>query len=75
RARPYMVSDFLVQCPSGPLSKFSENQWKQVVRKYQSLSVHGDVNYLDRTATASIKIRTDAYFDNGTILGQFERLL
>ncbi|CAF2847474.1 unnamed protein product [Rotaria sp. Silwood2] len=72
-ARQYMISDFLVQCPSGPLSELSENQWKQVVRKYQSLSVHGDVNYLDRTAMASINIRTGAYFDNGMMLGQFER--
>ena len=40
----------------------------------KSLSVDIDVNYLDRPATATIKIETDAYFDNDTILGQFERL-
>ncbi|CAF1567259.1 unnamed protein product [Didymodactylos carnosus] len=54
--------------------ELSENEWKQAVRKYQSLSFDGDVNYRDRTATASINIGTDAYFDNDTILGQFERL-
>ncbi|CAF3861221.1 unnamed protein product, partial [Rotaria sp. Silwood1] len=74
RGRSHMVSDFLVQHPSGPFFGLSENEWEQAVRKYQSLSVDGDVNYLDRTATASINIGTDAYFDNDTILGQFERL-
>ncbi|CAF4585544.1 unnamed protein product, partial [Rotaria sp. Silwood2] len=33
-----------------------------------------DVNYLSRQTTASINIGTDAYFDNDTILEQFERL-
>ncbi|CAF4730061.1 unnamed protein product, partial [Rotaria sp. Silwood2] len=64
RGRSHMVSDFLVQHPSGPFFELSENEWQQSVRKYQSLSVAGDVNYLDRTATASINIGTDAYFDN-----------
>ena len=54
--------------------ELSENEWKQAIAKYKSLSVDGDVNYLDRTATASIHIGTDAYFNNDTILGQFERL-
>jgi hypothetical protein len=72
--RSHMVSDFLVQHPSEPFCEFSENEWKQAVGKYKSLNADGDVNYLDRTATASINIGTDAYFDNDTILGQLERL-
>jgi len=32
------------------------------------------VNYLERTATASINIGIDGYFDNDTVLSQFERL-
>lgn len=69
-----MVSDFLVQHPSGPFFELSENEWKQAVAKYKSLNADCDVNYVDRTATASINIGTDAYFDNDAILGQFERL-
>ncbi|CAF4618702.1 unnamed protein product, partial [Didymodactylos carnosus] len=69
-----MVSDFLVQRPSGPFFQLSEDEWKQALGKYKSLSADGDVNYLSRTATASINIGTDAYFDNDTILSQFERL-
>ncbi|CAF4180647.1 unnamed protein product [Rotaria sp. Silwood2] len=74
RGRSHMVSDFLVQHPSGLFFQLPENECKQAVMKYKSLNVNSDVNYLDRTATASINIGTDAYFDNDTILGQFERL-
>jgi len=74
RGRSHMVSDFLVQHPSGPFFELSEDEWKQAVAKYKSLSADSDVNYLSRTATATINIGTDAYFDNDTILEQFERL-
>ncbi|CAF1102923.1 unnamed protein product [Didymodactylos carnosus] len=69
-----MISDFLVQHPSGPFFKLSVDVWKQAVAKYKSLSDDGDVNYLRRTPTASINIGTDAYFGNDKILSQFERL-
>jgi hypothetical protein len=68
-----MISDFLVQHPRGPFFELNENEWKQATAKYKSLSVDGDINYIDRTATASINIGTDAYFNNDTVLGQFER--
>ncbi|CAF4495812.1 unnamed protein product, partial [Didymodactylos carnosus] len=74
RGRSHMVSDFLVQHPSGPFFQLSEDEWKQALGKYKSLSADSDVNYLSRTATASINIGTDAYFDINTILSQFERL-
>lgn len=74
RGRSHMVSDFLVQHPSGPFFELCEDEWKQATAKYKSLSIGSDVNYLSRTATASINIGTDAYFDNDTILEQFERL-
>jgi hypothetical protein len=74
RGRSHMISDFLVQHPRGLIFELSGNEWRQAYAKYKSLSVDGDVNYIDRTATATINIGTDAYFDNDTILGQFERL-
>ena len=74
RGRSHMVSDFLVQHPSGPFFELSEDEWKQAVAKYKTLTADSDVNYASRTATASINIGTDAYFDNETILSQFERL-
>jgi glycerol-3-phosphate cytidylyltransferase-like family protein len=74
RGRSHMVSDFLVQHPGGPFFELSEDEWKQAGGKYKTLSADTDVDYLSRTATASINIGTDAYFDNDTILSQFERL-
>ncbi|CAF2819674.1 unnamed protein product [Rotaria sp. Silwood2] len=74
RGRRHMVSDFLVQHPSGPFFELNENEWKHAVLKYKSLNADCDVNYVDRTTTASINMGTDAYFYNDTILGQFERL-
>ncbi|CAF4639335.1 unnamed protein product [Rotaria sp. Silwood2] len=74
RDRSHMVSDFLVEHLSGPFFELSENEWKHAVLKYKSLNVDCDVNYVHQTATASINIGTDAYFDNDTFLGQFERL-
>jgi len=74
RGRSHMVSDFLVQHPSGPFFELNEDEWKQAVAKYKTLTDNSDVNYVSRTATASINIGTDAYFDNDTILSQFERL-
>ena len=69
-----MVSDFIVAHPSGPFFQLSEDEWKQAVAKYKTLTSDSDVDYLSRTATASINIGTDAYFNNDTILSQFERL-
>ena len=40
-----MVSNFLVQRPSGSCFEHSEEEWKQAVVKYKSLIVDGDVNY------------------------------
>ncbi|CAF1560638.1 unnamed protein product, partial [Didymodactylos carnosus] len=66
RGRSHMISDFLVQHPSGPFFELSENEWKEATAKYITLSVDSDVSYIDRTATASINMGTDAYFDNDT---------
>ena len=57
-----------------PFFQLNEHEWKQAVKKYRSLNTSGDLDYVERTATASINIRSDAYFNNETILNQFERL-
>ncbi|CAF1391422.1 unnamed protein product [Adineta ricciae] len=43
-------------------------------KKYPSLNTSGEVDHVERTASASINIGSDAYFNNETILNQFERL-
>ncbi len=67
-----MISDFRVQRPNGPFFELSEDEWKQAVAKYKSLSNDSHVNYLHQIATASINIGTDAYFDNNAIFTQFK---
>ena len=69
-----MVSDILVQYPKNPFFELTEDEWKEAVGKYKSLIADSDVNYMSRTATATITIGSHAYFDNETILNQFERL-
>ncbi|CAF1182559.1 unnamed protein product [Didymodactylos carnosus] len=41
-----------------------EDEWKEAAAKYKALSADSEVNYLRRTATASINIETDACFNN-----------
>ncbi|CAF1592685.1 unnamed protein product, partial [Didymodactylos carnosus] len=43
RGRSHMVSDFLVQHPSGPFFQLSEDEWKQALGKYKSLNADSDV--------------------------------
>ncbi|CAF5030387.1 unnamed protein product, partial [Rotaria sp. Silwood1] len=74
RGRSYMVSDFLVQHPSGPFFSLNDTEWKEAIKKYPTLDQINDVEYVERSVTASINIGTDYYFDNNTILEQFERL-
>lgn len=87
-----MVSDFIVQHPSGPFFSLSEAEYKQAVRKYpQMCSVSNKyfifinlsvlqltndtgITYTERSAKGSINVGQEGYFDNATILEQFERL-
>ena len=69
-----MLSDFLVQHPSGPFFSLSDGEFKRACRKYPSLIQSNDLNYAGNSATAGINVGQDGYFDNATILSQFERL-
>lgn len=89
-----MISDFIVQHPSGPFFSLSETEYKRAIRKYpqvptinvtiifyrlyffnvMQLAKDTAVTYNARTATGSINVGKDGYFDNATILDQFERL-
>lgn len=69
-----MISDFLVQHPSGPFFQLTKTEWSAALRKYNSLLFDNSINFIERSATAHLNIGTDAYFDNDTVLCQFERL-
>ena len=69
-----MISDFIVQHPSGPFLTLNSDEWCAAVKKYSSLLADTSVEYTPRSATASIHVGVDGYFDNETVLQQFERL-
>ncbi|CAF0862631.1 unnamed protein product [Didymodactylos carnosus] len=72
--RSLMISDFIVLHPSGPFFQLNDNEYKKAIKKYKNLLDDTDVNYAERSATASVNVGVDGYFDNDTILAQFERL-
>ena len=75
RGRSHTISDFLVMHPSGPFFTLSGAEYRNTVKQFPSLSKSDDVlNNVRNSATASINVAVDDYFDNETILSQFERL-
>jgi hypothetical protein len=69
-----MMSDFIVQHPSGPFFQLDEKEWANAIAMYPDLLNDSDVRFEDYSATASAHLGSDSYFDNNTILNQFERL-
>ena len=69
-----MVSDFMVLHPSGPFFYLNEFEWNEAVKKYPELAEETEINYVSRTCTASLNVGNNNYFDNNTVLQQFERL-
>ncbi|CAF1389676.1 unnamed protein product [Adineta ricciae] len=74
RGRSHMVSDFLVQNPNGPFFSLTDVEFQNAAKKFPSLSVPTGLNYLKNSATAGINVGQEGYFNNETILAQFERL-
>ncbi|CAF4049009.1 unnamed protein product [Rotaria sp. Silwood1] len=70
RGRSNMVSDFVVQHHSGPYFNLSEKEMKRAVKKYPQLAASTDLDYVPRTATASLHIGYDCYMDNEAVLDQ-----
>ncbi|CAF1525964.1 unnamed protein product [Adineta steineri] len=73
RGRSKMLSDFITMHPCGPFFQISPAEYDKALEKYPELDDEQDVDYIERSASASILVGYDAYFDNATILTQFER--
>ena len=70
-----MISDYLVMHPSGSFFTVNDKEYQQVLALYPELADHfEDVTHIEKTATGSIDVGYGSYFDNLTILAQFERL-
>ena len=74
RGRSNMLSDFLVMHQSGPFFQLSSVEYDKALEKYPELGEEQDIDYIERSASASIHLSSDTYFDNSVILTQFERL-
>ncbi len=69
-----MSSDLLIINPSRPFFSLTHEEYAQTLKKYPDLIDHCDINYEKNSASATITIGGDNYFDNQTILSQFKRL-
>ena len=69
-----MLSDFLVSCPEGPFFELSNDEWTAAVKKHLVLLDNSVMNYLPKSASASIQVGIDGYFDTDAVLEQFTRL-
>lgn len=69
-----MVSDFMVQHPSGPFFQLDEDEWRSALNEFPDLADDEGLRYEKYSATAMAYVGVDPYFDNATILLQFRRL-
>ncbi|CAF2556502.1 unnamed protein product [Rotaria sp. Silwood2] len=74
KGRSHMISDFLICHPSGPFFSLSESEFQEASKVYPNLLTDTGIKYIGYSATAGINLGYDVYFDNETILNQFERL-
>ncbi|CAF4500820.1 unnamed protein product, partial [Didymodactylos carnosus] len=74
RGRSYMVSDFLVAHYTGPYFALTHSEFQEAVTVYPELEEDKEQMFKTYSATAGITIGQDAYFNNETVLFQFERL-
>jgi len=75
KGRSIMVSAFLCQHSKSILFELDENEMKKAIKEYPELKNEDEfLNYYNNSANAWIHPGKDNYFDNKTILCQFERL-
>ncbi|CAF4499333.1 unnamed protein product [Rotaria socialis] len=69
-----MASEFLVMHNSGSFFSLNDKEFKRASNKYPDLNNDSNIIYETQTASATMNIGGNNYFDNETILKQFERL-
>ncbi|CAF1576623.1 unnamed protein product [Didymodactylos carnosus] len=74
RGRSIMASDFLVMHSSASFFSLNCNEFKEALEKYPDLNNDSDIIYEERTASATLNIGGNSYFNNEIILKQIERL-
>jgi len=75
KGRSIMVSGFITMHSSVDIFKLDDIEWKEAVENNPELLIEDSfLNYYQNSANAFIEPKKDNYFDNKTILRQFERL-
>ena len=60
--------------PDNLFFQLSHEEWKAVVSQHLELMGETDTYYIERSASGSIQVGYDRYFDNNAIVSQFTRL-
>ena len=74
RKKSVTISEFLVSHPGNSFFELSHEEWKAAVSRYPELMEKTDIDYIARSASGSIQVGYDRYFDNYAIISQFTRL-
>ena len=69
-----MMTNILVQHPSELYFTLSDAEFQRAAEKYASLLIPSGISFFENSATAGICADQDGYFDNFTVLSQFQRL-
>ena len=69
-----MCSEFSVKHPRGPVFSLNDDDYSRILQIYPDLDDPTEIIYEKNSASASIIVDRDNYFDNETILFQFKRL-
>ncbi len=72
KGRSIMCSDFLIMHSSGPFFTLTDKEYSRALKKYPELDDDSDTVYEKHSASASINVGGDMYFDNENILSQFQ---
>ena len=70
-----MLSDFMVMHQSGPFFQLRPAEYDKALEKYPELDEEQDIGCTERSASVSMHVGSDAYFDKSTILIHFKRFL
>ena len=62
-----MVSDFLVEHPSGPFFQLYEKEWMNAVKKLLELLDGTDLHDEKYSTTVAARLGVDLHFDNNVI--------
>jgi len=74
RMRSFMESDFIIEHPSGPFLELSDSEFEKACKEYKELNEDPFcLNFSKNGASSLIALDGTNYFDNETILAQFER--